>query len=246
MINEVNLTGINLLIATPQADGKPDDTYCVSLDNTKQLIRQHGGGVENFKTKGVSDIAFARSKLFGAFLRNKQYTHMLQIDDDMAWCPEEVIWFLTLKRDFLAAAGPKKVLKEEFAFNLIGDDGKKWPLRHELDTNVTRLPFVGGAFVMISRNCAERMAQSYPELEYNVENINEYALYDPIILNDGKNKRRLSEDYAFCYRWRKIGGHIEVKMDVTLQHTGPHTFSGNLYNYFIKNSSGTTEIHDGA
>lgn len=233
--NQVDLSGYHLLIATPQASGCPHDSYNVSLDNTKQLIRQHGGQVENFKTKWIADISLARSKLFGAFLRDKKYTHMIMIDDDQDWKPEEVVWMLLLKRDFLAAVSCKKCIPPEFAFNAIGDDGKIAPLFHELETNVTQLPFVGGAFVMLSRSCVEKMAASYPELEYEVDpGIVEYGVFDPIIIHDGNMKRRLSEDYAFCFRWRKIGGKCEVKLDVDLGHTGSHRFSGSLYDYFLK------------
>lgn len=233
--NQVNLSDYSLLIATPIGDGRTEDAYNVSLDNTKQLIRLHGGNVENFKTKYVSDIAFARSKLFGAFLRNKKYTHLLMIDSDQDWPPEEVVWMLLLKREFLGAVSCKKVMPPEFAFNMVGDDGRLCPFYHELETNVAEIPFIGGAFVMISRECAERMASAYPELEYNIEDMTEYAVFDPIILNDGKNKRRLSEDYAFCKRWRDIGGKIEVKLDVNLGHTGSHRFSGTLMDHLMKN-----------
>lgn len=232
MSDRIDLSPYSLLIATPISDGRPEDTYNVSMDNTKQLIRQYGGKVENFKTKYVSDIAFARSKLFGAFYRNKEYTHLLMIDADQDWPPEEVAWMLLLNRDFLAAVSCKKKYPLEYAFNMVGDDGKAWVLRHEIETNVAEIPFVGGAFVMISRDCADRMVSCYPELEYNIENIKEYSVFDPIIID---NKRRLSEDYAFCYRWRKIGGKIEVKMDVDLGHTGSHRFHGNLYD-FLGNS----------
>lgn len=234
--NAVDLSPYHLLIATPIADGRPEDAYNVSLDHTKQLIRQHGGQVENFKTKYVSDIALARSKLFGAFLRQKKYTHLLMIDSDQDWPPEEIAWFLLLNRDFLAAVSCKKVYPSEFAFNLIGDDGRKCLLYHELETNVAELPFVGGAFVMISRHCAEKLAESYKDLQYEVDaGVMEYAIFDPIILDDGLTRRRLSEDYAFCKRWRDIGGKVEVKMDVNLGHTGAHRFSGSLLDHFMKN-----------
>lgn len=232
MEDKVDLTGISLLIATPMMSGQPQDEYCSSLDRTKQLIRLHGGQVEQFKTKYVSDIAYARSKLFGAFLRNKQYTHVLMIDDDMGWDAEQVVWFLLLKRDFIAAAGPKKKFPIEYAYNLVGDNGKIQPLYHELETNVAEIPFVGGAFVMLSRDCVERMASAYPELQYEVDpGVKEYAVFDPIIIPPN---RRLAEDYAFCWRWRKIGGKVEVKMDCSLTHTGSHTFTGNLYDHLCK------------
>ncbi len=110
---------------------------------------------------------------------------------------------------------------------------------HELETNVAEIPFIGGAFVMISRDCAERMVKAYPELEYIApDGETDYAVFDPIILKENGQKRRLSEDYAFCYRWRKIGGKVEAKMDVTLTHTGSHTFKGSLLEYLATDNPG--------
>lgn len=229
--NKVDLSPYNLLIATPMATGRPEDVYCTAVENTRQLIRMHGGKVENFKTKYVSDIYYARSKLFGAFLRAKQFTHMIMVDDDMGFTPEDVVWMLLLQRDMIAAVGPKKVYPIEYAFNMIGDDGKPALLYHETETNVAEVPFVGAAFMMISRACAEKMATAYPELEYEVENgVTEHSIFDSVIIN----RRRLSEDYAFCWRWRKLGGKVYVKMDCTITHTGSHTFTGNLYEYLLK------------
>lgn len=235
--DRVDLTGVNLLIATPMGDGRPEDIYNSSLDRTKQLIRFHNGEIECFKTKYISDISFARSKLFGAFLRNKQYTHMLMIDADQAWEAEDVVWMLLLNRDFIAGVSPKKCYPIEYAFNMMGDDGHPVQFLHELETNVAEVPFVGGAFVMISRGCVERMAEEYKNLEYDsADGQVEYSVFDPIILDakNGTGRRRLSEDYAFCWRWRKIGGKVQVKMDIRLQHAGTHVFSGMLLEYLAE------------
>lgn len=237
----IDLSPYYLLVATPIMDGKPDDTYAVSLDHTKQIIQRYGGKIDVFKVKYIADLAYARSKLFGAFLRHKEATHLLMIDADMGWPPEEVAYMLLLNREFLAAVGPKKKYPIEFAYNLVGDDGKVSPLYHELQTNVAEFSFVGGAFVMISRSCAEEMAKAYSDTRFTAEDgLLEYGVFDTVIINNEKGEkiRRLSEDYSFCWRWKKIGGKIEAKMDVTLQHSGNHTFSGNLYEHFLKTEPG--------
>lgn len=235
--NKVDLSEFNLLIATPMADGRPEDIYNSSLDKTKQIIRLHDGQVECFKTKYISDISFARSKLFGAFLRNKQYTHMLMIDADQGWEAEDVIWMLLLQRDLIAGVSPKKCFPIEYAFNMNGDDGKPELLYHEMETNVADVPFVGCAFMMVSRACIEKMAESYEDLQYDAPDGQvEYSVFDPVILNanNGTPRRRLSEDYAFCWRWRKIGGKVKIKMDIKLQHAGTHIFSGSLLDHLCQ------------
>lgn len=234
--DRVDLSPFSLLIACPAMDGTVDLTFQHSLEYTKRTIEEYGGKCCVHFTKYVADIAYARSKLFGSFIRDKQFTHILYIDSDQGWNPVDVAYMLLLQRDFLAAVSPKKTYPLEFAFNMAGDDGKIGLLYHELDTNVAEMPFVGGAFVMLSRNCCEKLAASYPELEYfSPDNDIEYGIFDPVIIG---NRRRLSEDYALCYRWRKIGGKVEVKMDVVLEHTGNHTFRGSLLEHFTRTQPG--------
>ena len=43
---------------------------------------------------------------------------------------------------------------------------------------------------------------------------------------DPDSGRYLSEDYAFCRRWRDIGGKIWVDLQCKLLHLGQHNFRG--------------------
>lgn len=234
MTDKIDLSPFNLLIVTPSMDGSVDLNYQNSLKYTEKLIEEHGGKCSAYFVKYVSDIAYARAKLFSEFVRKKEFTHLLFIDADMGFHPQEVAYFLLLQRDFISAVGPKKTYPIEFAYNMNDDNGNLVPLYHELDTNVAEVPFVGGAFVMISRNCANRLAESYPELQYySPDGKIEYGVFDPVILTENGQKRRLSEDYAFCHRWKKIGGKIEAKLDAHLTHTGYHTFEGSLHQHLI-------------
>jgi hypothetical protein len=45
---------------------------------------------------------------------------------------------------------------------------------------------------------------------------------------DPDSGRYLSEDYAFCRRWRDIGGKIWVDLHCKLLHLGQHNFRGDL------------------
>jgi hypothetical protein len=45
---------------------------------------------------------------------------------------------------------------------------------------------------------------------------------------DPDSGRYLSEDYAFCRRWRDIGGKVHVDLQCKLMHLGQHLFRGDL------------------
>ena len=79
----------------------------------------------------------------------------------------------------------------------------------------------------------ERMVAAYPETRCMIGeggwdapcNQNTYLLFDMPI--DG-NGMLLSEDFAFCRRWQRIGGKVWMLPDIELGHTGPHEFAGKI------------------
>jgi hypothetical protein len=45
---------------------------------------------------------------------------------------------------------------------------------------------------------------------------------------DPDSRRYLSEDFAFCRRWRDMGGKVYVDLNSKLQHGGQHLYRGDL------------------
>ena len=45
---------------------------------------------------------------------------------------------------------------------------------------------------------------------------------------DPEDKRYLSEDYAFCRLWQKIGGRIYADINSPLTHWGTFAFKGHV------------------
>lgn len=236
MTDGPDLSPYNLLIATPIADGRPENNYITSYDFTKEVLEAHGAKIRPLRLNYCADIYVVRALLLGTFIRDPHATHMIFIDADMGWHPDSISRMLLLQRDFIAAAGPKKRYPIEMAFALVDDYGRPIPIYHEPETNVIEVSEVGACFMMISRRCAERMVTAHPELEFDYEDGRECAVFDPIIIHKGEGfpRRRLSEDYSFCYRWRQLGGKIDLLADVELTHTGSHTFKGSMLGQLAK------------
>lgn len=237
MTDKIDLSAYHLVIATPVLDGKLESSFRKSLEATRELLKEHGAQIRFIEDKYCADIYLTRARLLGTFLRIKEATHMIFIDADMDWNPNDVVYMLLLNRDFLSAAGPRKKYPIDFAFQLCDDFSNVIPLYHEIETNVAEVSAVGAAFMMVSRNCAQRVVDAHPELEFDFsDTIVECAVFDPIIINKGLEypRRRLSEDYSFCHRWKKLGGKIEVLLNVKLGHTGSHRFEGCLLEDLVK------------
>lgn len=215
----------SIFLSTPNGDGKYDQTYVYSLLNTVLTCRNLGIDIARAEFPFCADLPLARAKLFGKFLRSN-HTHMMMVDSDMGWEAADVIRMLDFDEEFIAAAGPKKIAAREFAYGSQDDYKNAVPVM-PTENGLFEVTDVGGAFVMINRSCAQKMADSYREtLGFDGDDgEDEYAIYDPIVLN---RSRRLSEDYAFCWRWRKIGGRVLILPDVRLKHTGNNTWIGSL------------------
>ena len=218
-----DLKGVSLLICTPCGDGKYERKYLLSLVNTLNELKRLGAKFSFADLPYCSDIALARCKLLGTFYRS-EHTHMMFVDSDMGWEPQDVVRLILMKEDFIGAAGPKKKYPIEFAASMSDEYGNRLPVLQD-DSIMVQVSEVGMAFMLFTRNCIERMIAGYPDLEFVGDKKQpEYALFDPIVCNG----RRLSEDFAFCNRWRKIGGKVKLIPDIRMTHTGIHTFEGAL------------------
>lgn len=218
-----DLKKIRLMMATPSGDGRYERGYMKAWHQTICLLKDCGADVEWIEMPYCADLALARAKLVGTFWRSS-FTHLMMIDDDMAWQPRDVVRLLQCGKDFVAAAGPMRKFPLTFCVNF-PDHGTFTHGSGEMEAEK-----VGGAFVLLSRACIVRMISAYPQLEFvtNDDAPADYALFDPVYVKIEGKTWRFSEDYSFCRRWKDIGGKIYVLPDVRLDHSGHHTFSGAL------------------
>ena len=102
-------------------------------------------------------------------------------------------------------------------------------------------------FMLIKRQVFEKMAKAYPELKFKSDQpLNDphdktfdyhdnsnwnYAFFDTTI--EPETKRYLSEDYAFCRLWQKIGGTVYADITSGLTHYGTYAFKGNVGTQFL-------------
>ena len=88
---------------------------------------------------------------------------------------------------------------------------------------------MGTGIMMIKREVICQMIEAYPDLysiDYSLPTKPKiYHLFDTII---DKDRRFLSEDYAFCKLWQQLGGKVFLYLPVKTIHFGNHPFE---YNY---------------
>lgn len=150
-------------------------------------------------------------------------THLMFIDADIGFEPEEIFKLILADKDVAGGLYPKKALPISYVVNKVPDSVK--------EGNLVEVLNLGTGFMLIKREVLEKMINAHPELHYQ-DNIGldpkydpfKYALFDTLI--DPETREYLSEDYLFCKRWRDMGGKIWADLSITLTHMGYHSFRG--------------------
>jgi hypothetical protein len=193
-------------------------------------------------------VTRSRNTIVAAFLDRPDATHLFFIDADISFPPESVKRMLDLDQDVVAGMYPiKNIDWPRFKNRVKPNDGV--PEMREAGLNFVGLPvpeseretkdgfvtgtYAGTGFMLIKRGVIERMIAAYPETKYEQSHMyprvaqqsqNQYALFDCFI--DQKTRAYLSEDFAFCERWRALGGKIWLDTETRLTHIGVYAFEG--------------------
>lgn len=88
---------------------------------------------------------------------------------------------------------------------------------------VAEVDGLGFGFILLDRECAAMMSHGYArDLTFVDKGVPTVAVFMPLILPDG---RLLSEDLAFCHRWRALGGKVHM-LCLPIHHVGGHLYRG--------------------
>jgi len=243
---------VNLVIATPCFGGQVSALYTTSLINLQKRIRSYSGVTLKVLFKdGDALITRARASLVSQFLDDPDATHLLFVDADIGFEPEQVLRLIECGADMCAAVYPIKRIDWDKVASTIKSarpNPAAAALKYVFEVDdpgavtesagFVKVRYAGTGFLMIRRGALERMCARYPQLQYKrdhsidaaTESNSRFALFECMIAEDGTY---LSEDFAFCKRWTDIGGEIWADLNSRLSHIGPMTFCGDLTSQFI-------------
>jgi len=244
---------IHLAIGTPCYGGQVTSHFTASLLKLQRACDQRGVGFTVLMQGGDALITRARQNVVAHFLGNPTTTHLLFIDADIGFEPEEVFRLLNFGADMAAGVYPTKKIDWTKVKAIVGQ-GRE-PIESAALSYViefleptgkigvrdgfAKVRYAGTGFLMIRRTVLERMQAQYPELQYSREHQahdplkgspHRFALFDCLI--DRATGAYLSEDFSFCQRWTAMGGEIWADLSSKLSHTGPLTFQGDVSTQF--------------
>jgi hypothetical protein len=243
----VDSTKPYLVVATPCYGGQVSVKYLTSVLALQRAADQRGLGIDFVHLSNAALITHARNKLIAHFLDEPAATHLLFVDADQGFEPDQAFRLLAFGAEVSAAVSPRKVLNWEKVERAVKEGhparvaGLDYVVNFEGEGQITvqngfaKATAVGTGFMLVARSALVKLRDAYPELRCWVdaadrETGNYYGLFDCMI--ERETGASLSEDLAFCKRWSDIGGEIWVDTQSKLSHTGPTTYYGDLSTQF--------------
>ena len=186
-----------LFVATPMYGGQCNGMYARSMCDLTAMCLKYGIEMRSYFLFNESLITRARNYCVDEFLRSG-YTHLLFIDSDIGFNPQDVLALLALQDDespydIIGGAYPKKcitwekivqavnkgvadenpnVLEEfvgDFVFNPVMDPGEtNKSIRLDEPAEVLEL---GTGFMMVRRNTFEEYLKAYPNIMYRPDHV---------------------------------------------------------------------------
>ena len=250
MLPDAALKSMKVMFATPCYISAVSMNYVTSLyDMALHNARFGLEGVLHMHSESL--ITRARNVMLIRFLKDESLTHLFWIDSDIAFTPQAVCRLLLADRDVVAGVYPIKAFNwpeggapegmtlsqfenryTHYPFNPIGHGEEKVSSYADADGFVEVAEAPTG-FMCIKRDVILRMMKHYPNLNYvpdgppNNPDAHLYWLFFDCMV-DPDSGRYLSEDFAFCRRWRDMGGKVYVDIHIKLMHLGQYNYRGNL------------------
>lgn len=228
-VRTLDANKVSVCFCIPDGDSRYlEKAFFKSLMATKDALRQYGVKFWHVHREGGSNVGKARESVLWQAMKTPA-THFFWVDADMTWEPEQFLGLLTSGHDLSAIVGMKKVDPPAPACNVFQGEVNFHP-----ETGFMEMRDVGFAFVCHTREVVEKLCDAYPELKYQAgDGSIESALFLEIVDRDTiPEGERLSEDYSFCRRWRRIGGKIWADPYAGIGHLGTKEFKGKLADFF--------------
>lgn len=259
-----------LFLATPMYGGQCAGMYTRSIADLSALCTHYGIPLQMYFLFNESLITRARNYCCDEFIRSDA-THMMFIDSDIGFNPQDVLALLALASDdspydIIAGPYPKKCISWE-KVKMAVDKGFADDEPNNLEKFVGDYVFnpksgtgvipinepvevleAGTGFMMIRKKTLKTFAEKFPQYNYKPDHVRT-AHFDGTreIMQffqaeiDPKSKRYLSEDYWFCQKIQELGMQTWFCPWMSLQHVGTYIFGGSLADLAAVGASATAD-----
>lgn len=238
-----------LAILTPMYGGACMANYCVGMVDLGRKLTEAGVPFDFHTLSNESLIQRARNVLLHRALKDTATTHILMVDADIGFEPDDVLRMLALDVDFVCGAYSRKQIEWERVRAAVQagvgdiDAHASSTFVHGLDglvdvngirdQRLVEIRRAGTGFMLLRRSVFMTLMHSGMVATYRNRQIvlsDELAgrgdritafFHCPL---DPREDDLISEDYYFCDAWRNTGGKIYLAPWVRLSHFGTWSF----------------------
>ncbi len=237
---------VSVLLATPCYGGLANIVFVESLLKLQRACDARGVGLEVRLTGGDALITRARSRLATEFLSDGRHSHLLFVDADIGFDPEHLFRLLQFGKPLVGGVYPLKTVHWDKVADAVRRGARDlqaaalgYVVRFlpnpdqtvELTDGFGQVAYVPTGFMLIAREALEAIAAAHPELTCVVADLNGPPVATTMFFEtmiDPASGEHLSEDYAFCKRWRDCGGEVWADFQTRMTHVGPAAYRGSL------------------
>jgi len=229
---ELTRTPAGLLVGTPMYGGQCFDRYLLGVFDLQQECARRGISLGLHTVRNESLIPRGRNRVLHDFLAGDA-SHLVFIDADIGFAGRDVLRLVAHSQ-----ANPGALVGGTYAKkNRDRYDPAFVPLQQGsvvTESGLVEIMCLAGGFMCISRDVAQKMAGAYHDLWYRDGATGEVRILDLFgCYTDPETRQYWSEDYAFCMRWRQIGGRVLLDPFILLTHNGTTTFEGDPTSVFV-------------
>lgn len=192
--------------------------FSFALFHSADVLRDAGIQYELALYSGDCHVDDARNRLVRDFLET-DCTDLVFIDADLRWEPADLVTLLKYDRDVVGSTYPFKADDEGYPVALMG--GNAVADKDGL-LEVYALPT---GFLRIKRHVLQTLADKAVKFHPKSDTRSDFSL---IFERQVHNGFRRGGDYAFCHKWRELGGKIYFAPEFEFEHFGEHSWTGSF------------------
>ena len=202
-------------------------------------------------------ITQGRNLCVGAFMETG-HSHMLFIDADIDFQAKSIMKMIEKDKDVISVPYPMKTFNWDKVFENIkagkiksavqlSTAANTYPMKLPDEDNIKiqdgciEVSHSPTGCMLIKRSVFEKMIEKYPDLKIIQPTIiNGKPTEKPFLYNffdtmfDKENHTYMGEDFAFCKRWKDIGGKCHAIVDQLISHVGEHQYCGRFADELIQ------------
>ena len=211
-----------------------------------------------FQIMKCSLVTSGRNMCVAEFLKKKEFTHLLFIDSDISFNGGAAGRLLEADKDVISIPYPLKDMCWEKALDRIKDNKIKTiedlknkafyrypfkvadPKAIHIKKGVIEVTHSPTGFMMIKRSVFNKMMDAYPHMSIDQKQVvngksetltHMWNFFDTLF--DPEKHTYLGEDFAFCKRWKDIGGKCHAWISDYITHVGEHQYTGRFLDELI-------------